>query len=465
MRKELSRGGSKAFRTSVGTGVIHIFHGHPHPNSVDAGAGRGTAQGAGRRPSPAAGMGRVLPAAALLALALSLAACTVTGSGGETPEPARPADEVTLPGVRDVEVQEPVVRIGVISRREGEDAERGTRLALRRRDDRVAGMPVEVVALTGPSSLTALAQAVEELISAHRVHGLVVDLDPQRAAVAATVAQAAATPIFHVVDPAAAPPGFGFVARPSLSDQGRALARYARDLGADQAAVIYDVASFSQRTLARAFAQAFIDLGGAVSTVDPVPSPGSEAAGDGNLAARLAAAAEGQPDVLLLALPGEAAVQAVVMAAEAGLTIPVLGAPDWPGAALALAAQAAGVELIYPATFYPGREAAETAAFVAAYREAYEEEPTPGTALAYDAAEMLMSAVEAAAAAGRFDPQDAAATRRAVMDALHELRDFRGATGIYTSSADVAARRSVVLLRLTPGSDEAGLQLAREISP
>ncbi|MFO7246395.1 MAG: hypothetical protein C0P78_006360 [Bacillota bacterium] len=413
-------------------------------------------------PSWAAALPRAAVMVLVTAAALVLAACSVPGSVDQ-PEPAEPPDTAAGAGGGELEVQEPVVRIGIITAGDGEEARRGVALALRRRDDRVAGIPVEVVTVAAPSNLTSLAQAVEDLISAQQVHGLIIDLDAQGAAVATSVADAAATPSLLVGDPAGMPPPYGLSPAPPPDDQGRALARHARQAGAGQAAVIYDVTSLSLRKLARAFTQAFIDMGGSVPSVDAVPGSGEDAFDA--LAGLLASAAERQPDVVLLALPAEAAARAVVAAAEAGLQVPILGGAGWTGEALAPAAQAAGMEVAYVDIFHPDRQAGETAAFVTAYRETYEDEPTARAALAYDAAEMLAGAIEAAAAAGRFDAQDAAATRRAVADALQDLREFRGATGSYTASPESGARRSVLVVRLVPGAGQAELRLAGEIIP
>ncbi|HEX6989468.1 MAG TPA: ABC transporter substrate-binding protein, partial [Bacillota bacterium] len=373
-------------------------------------------------------------------------------------------EAVLTPGAGDPEVQEPIVRVGLITRQDDSQAERGARLALQQRDGQVAGMPVELATLTGPAGLTALAQAVEEMISVRRVHGLVIDLDPERGAVAASVANAAGTPVVHLVGPGAATTPSAFLASPQTVDHGHALARHARSLGAGQAAVLYDVTSLSHRNLARAFAQHFIDLGGAVPVVDAVP--GLESGTDaGEVARRLQRAAESHPDTVLLALPPAAAARAVAAASELGLEITFMGGPDWPDAALEAAAAAAGADLVYPVAFYPGREAAETEAFVNAYREAYGEEPSAASARAHDATDMLLTAIESAAASGRFDPQDAATTRRAVIEALKELPDFRGATGLYGAGDDTSMRWSVVLVRLTGDAGGVSVQLAGEVAP
>src|SRR5690606_8797069 len=137
------------------------------PGPVQAGAPREELSRAGSKRFP---MLRWL----LLALVLTLASCAAPGAG-EAPEPAQLDGTIVTPGAEDPEEQVPVVRIAVVTRL-NDEAERGTRLALEQREGRVAGMPVEIATLAGPSSLTALAQEVEGLISAGRIHGLVVDL-------------------------------------------------------------------------------------------------------------------------------------------------------------------------------------------------------------------------------------------------------------------------------------------------
>ncbi|REJ37726.1 MAG: hypothetical protein DIU84_03620 [Bacillota bacterium] len=78
---------------------------------------------------------------------------------------------------------------------------------------------------------------------------------------------------------------------------------------------------------------------------------------------------------------------------------------------------------------------------------------------------MRAGAIEAGAAGGRFDAQDAAATRRAVAGALQARRECRGAAGSYTASPESGARRSVLVVRLVPGAGQAELRLAGEIIP
>ena len=404
---------------------------------------------------------RLAPWLAVVLAALLLGACSLSPAGDQQDPSGQPEVELS-PGSADGAEVRPVVRIALLLADGGEEVERGLRLAVQRRDGLVAGMPVEIVPARSAAALSALADSVEELISRQRVHGVVASLEGDAAAVAAAVADSARAPLLLPLD------GFGipsagqayvFTPFPPVGDQARALARYARgELGADSAAVVYDLGSLPDRTLARAFAQAFVDLGGSVPIMEGI-------APDADPADVLARITERSVDVVLLAVEGEAAGALVRQARTAGVIAPILGTTDWDAATLTAAAGDAADGVVYPTVFHVDRPEPETEAFVAAYRDAYQEPPTAAAALAFDAAEMLLSAIESAVAAERFDPGDEAATRAAVAEALRQQGEFRGVTGMQSRIGGGQPAASILLARVAAGGGEPRAVFVTEIRP
>lgn len=404
---------------------------------------------------------RLGPWLAVVLVALLLGACTLPAGGDEPDAPGRPEAELS-PGTAGGAEVRPAVRIALLLDDGAAEVERGLRLAIQRRDGLVAGMPVELVPARSAAALSALADSVEELISRQRVHGMVASLQGDAAAVAAAVADSAGSPLLLPLG------GFGipaagqthvFTTYPPADSQARALARYAREnVDADSAAILYDLESLPGRTLARAFAQSFEDLGGSVPIMEGI-------APDGDPADVLARIAERDVGVVLLSLDGEAAGALIRQAREAAITAQLLGTAGWDAAALTAAAGDAADGVVYPAVFHAERPEPETTAFVAAYRDAYEAEPTAAAALAFDATEMLLSAVESAVASERFDPGDDAATRTAIADVLHQQGEFRGVTGIRSQTASGEPTTSILLVRLTAGEGGPRAVVAAEIRP
>ncbi|MEA3459670.1 MAG: ABC transporter substrate-binding protein [Chloroflexota bacterium] len=169
--------------------------------------------------------------------------------------------------------------------------------------------------------------------------------------------------------------------------QGMVDARFARDdLGAKTAAALYDVGNDYVKGLAEYFKSAFEELGGKVVVFEAY----TEA--DTDFSAILTKVAEAEPDILFLPdyYPKDNLIAA--QAKEKGITATFLGTDGWAGEL--------DMELFeggYHSNHYsPADPRPIVQDFITTYEEKFGEIPNAPAVLAYDAANVLFSAIEKA---------------------------------------------------------------------
>jgi branched-chain amino acid transport system substrate-binding protein len=91
--------------------------------------------------------------------------------------------------------------------------------------------------------------------------------------------------------------------------------------------------------------------------------------------------------------------------------------------------------------FAPDGPLASSQAFVKAYRERYQRDPSALAAQGYDAARLLADAIKRA----KGD------TPEAIRDAIAETKDFAGATGTITINAERNADKPIVVVQIKDG--------------
>lgn len=338
------------------------------------------------------------------------------------------------------------IRIGVISMLSGEQArsrgaEMGKAVRLAAQEANARGgirvglfrRTVSILEEDDRGTPEAAVDAARKLVFTDRVVALI---GPQFSSNAIPVARLAEQERVPMVCPLSTHPdttaGKRYVFRVPYLDtfQGAVLARFARDhLAARSAAVLYDVASAYNTTLARVFGETFSALGGVVVASETYTP---DAAADFPVQLRRVAAA--LPDVLFL--PNYAAdveVQAK-QARSMGIASTFLGGDGWDGSAFAPMPQFEGS--YYTTTWHPAVESPVSRTFLAAYQRAYGEQPTDVAATSYDAATLLLTAIERA----RSTEADA------VRDALAGTHAFPGVTGSvsYRGGGDPAKSAMVV---------------------
>jgi branched-chain amino acid transport system substrate-binding protein len=240
-----------------------------------------------------------------------------------------------------------------------------------------------------------------------------------------------------------------YVFRAGLTDPfiGQAMARYARgSLHFDRVAILEDRGSPYSTGLADAFQAAFTAGGGTIVDVQ------SYRASDTHFSAQLGSILSHQPQAIFV--PGYYG-QVYLIAREArglGYRGPFLGGDGWSGAALWLNDEDALVGSFFAESFAPDRPRTPRGQhFVSAYRARFNTQPNGLAALGYDAALLMMDALQRSHGAGGV----------ALRDAIAATHDFDGATGSITMGADRNAIKSAVVL----GVDANGTHFVGAIEP
>lgn len=197
---------------------------------------------------------------------------------------------------------------------------------------------------------------------------------------------------------------------------GPALAAWARELGHRRAAVLYANDAYGRGMLS-SFASAFRNAGGTIVSDDPYLSALVDSVD--LLRPYLDRALARRVDVLMVAGELDVALPALQLARSMGFTGPLMGGDGL----LGLEEEAPNATSVYISTgFLPDQPGEAAQRFVAAYREQYGTLPTGDAALAYDAATIVLRAID-----------EVGGDRRAVRDFVAEIGQdrppFQGVTG------------------------------------
>jgi len=219
--------------------------------------------------------------------------------------------------------------------------------------------------------------------------------------------------------------------------QGRVVAKFAMEnLGAKNAAVLYDVASDYNKGIAEFFKQTFEEIGGTVVAFETYTT------GDKDFSAQLTKIKDTNPDVIFLPNYYSEVPLQIQQAHRLGITTPFLGSDSW-GSAELITLCGADCEGYYYSTHYaPDAATAVATKFINAYKTTYGVVPDDVAALTYDSFGLLWQSLQAA---GKVD-------RQAVRDALAKIPKYEGVTGTMTfqeGSGDPI--KSAVILQIKDG--------------
>ncbi|MBO8141507.1 MAG: ABC transporter substrate-binding protein [Firmicutes bacterium] len=281
--------------------------------------------------------------------------------------------------------------------------------------------------------------ATTKLITQDRVVAVIGPNASRNAIPAAQIAESMRTPLISPwsTNPATTQ-GKQYVFRACFIDdfQGRVLAAFAREqLGAQTAAVLFDIASEYNKGLAEVFRASFEALGGRVVAWETYTT------GDRDFSSQLTNIRAANPDVLLLPNYYSEVPLQVQQAQRLGITATVIGGDSW-GAAELLELAGSTMEGMFFTTHYaPDIATPKARQFIEAYRARYGATPDDVAALSYDALHMLFQAL---VQAGRVD-------REAVRDALASLEDFYGVTGSMRFEGTGDPVKSAVVIQIRDG--------------
>jgi branched-chain amino acid transport system substrate-binding protein len=241
---------------------------------------------------------------------------------------------------------------------------------------------------------------------------------PQYSRYAIPVARLAEQAKIPMISPRSTNPettkGKRFVFRANFVDtlQGRVVARFAHDdLKAQQAAVLYDIASPYNQGIADVFRQVFTDHRGTVVAFE------SYTTGERDFTPQLAKIRDRRPDVLFLPnYANEVPLQAR-QARQQGITATLLGADAWGGIKESDRADLEGA--YFSDQYIPETSNKITQRFIQHYQQAYGHAPKATAAATYDSLGLLFNVIQNQ---GTIDPES-------IRQGIAEFGPYQGVTG------------------------------------
>lgn len=279
--------------------------------------------------------------------------------------------------------------------------------------------------------------AAQKLINQSNVVAIIGPQASRNAIPASTIAENARIPM---ISPWSTNPettaGKKYVFRVAFIDpfQGRVMARFAiEELGAREAAALYDVASAYNKGIAEIFKQVFEEAGGQVVAFETYTT------GEEDFTAQLTAIRDSGADVLFLPNYYNEVPLQVRQAHELGVEATIIGSDSWGQLA---AEDMAEMESLFFSTHYAPDIASDVAQeFINKYKAAYGEVPDDVAALTYDAFGMLFQVIESQ---GKADPES-------IRNGLTIISQYEGVTGMMEYKGTGDPIKSAVILQIRNG--------------
>lgn len=323
----------------------------------------------------------------------------------------------------------------------GQTVNKGTRLAFEEANAAggVLGRKLELITEDDQSKPGESATVVKKLISREKVVAILGELTSGRTLEAAPIAQAAKIPLVSPGATAVEVTAKGnYIFRVCFIDefQGTVMAKFALDtLKVRRVALLSSVSSAQSVGLAKFFRERITAGGGSVALEQKYGE------GDKDFRAQLTAIKAANVEAIFV--PGYYAEAALIskQARELGITVPLLGIDGWESSQL-ISVGGAAVEGCYFSTHYsPENKSSAVVAFNQRFRARWNEDSNALSALAYDAAMVLIEAIKRA---GSTDGTK-------IRDALAATRNYAAVTGSITFDAQRNPTKSAVVLTVKNG--------------
>ncbi|MGE5138269.1 MAG: ABC transporter substrate-binding protein, partial [Rudaea sp.] len=275
----------------------------------------------------------------------------------------------------------------------------------------------------------------QKLITQQNVVAVIGPNASRNAIPAATAAESAKVPLISPWSTNAdTTKGKKYVFRAAFIDpfQGRVVAKFAlNQLKAQNAGVLYDIASDYNKGIAEVFKKEFEAAGGKVVSFE------SYTKGDKDFSSQLTKMKATNPQVIFLPNYYSEVPLQIQQAHKLGINVPFVGSDSWGDPELI---KLCGTECegYYFSTHYAPDNATPTAKkFIDAYKAKYGEVPNDVAALTYDSFGLLWTALKNA---GKVD-------RQAVRDALAKIPNYDGVTGNmqFTEGSGDPVKSAVIL--------------------
>lgn len=374
--------------------------------------------------------------AGLVAASLVLAAC---GGGGTPSSGGEGGGGDSAGGTINIGLLMPLT--GQISQF-GEQTRNGAMLALKQRNNKVGNYTINAVVEDDKNDETEAVARVQKLVTEDQVIAVIGSVSSRISIpVSEVLEQQGVIQISPTSTADALTPGKKWIFRACFNDsfQGKVMAKFAREeLNAQTAAILYDLANPYSEGLYKSFEAAFTDLGGQVVKVE------SYRTGDQDFRAQLTSIAGANPDVLFLPDYYNPVGLIAQQAREVGVQATLLGADGWDDSQLYDLGGEAILGGYFSNHYSVEQENPESKAFVEAYRQEYGEDPSALAALGYDAANLLLDAIQRVIDNGG-DPTDPEQVR----DALEQTQGFKGVTGTISFDENHNPVKDAVVLQTT----------------
>ncbi len=396
----------------------------------------------------------VLAVAALLVLtgcSSSATAPTPTKAADKAAEPtkaAAPAASTPATASQPASTKPIAVKVGLITplsgdvKTFGESVKNGYDLAIEEAN-KSGKVQITTVVADSKGDATEGVNATTKLINQDKVNAVV---GPVISRVAIAVSEVINSNKIFMITPTGTNPKItvdggkrkDFVYRACFIDpfQGQVMAKFATNtLKAKTAGVLFDISNDYSKGLAETFKDAFEKAGGKVVSYE---SYGKD---DVDFSAILTKTGANNPDVLFLPDYYNKVSLIGRQAKEKGVKSTLLGVDGWDSAEL----DAKAVEGGYFSNHYsPEDKRPEVQEWTKKYQAKFGTAPDALGTLSYDAANLLVAAIEKA---GGSDPAK-------IRDAMASIKDFKGVTGTLSFDKDGNPIKSAVVLQIKDGKQK-----------
>jgi branched-chain amino acid transport system substrate-binding protein len=352
----------------------------------------------------------------------------------ETPKPTQPVDDPLA------------TRVGFLAPLTGAHASLGTEAmngaTLALEEINLAGgvldHPLKLIIKDTESLPEKTGGVVNDLINTDKVAALIGEIATDRSLIAAALAQPAGIPM---ITPSATNEKVtatgDHIFRVCFTDafQAAVMAKFARSLEVEKAAILFDASSASSTALMEAFKADVLQHDGTILAEE------FYRVGDTDFAYQLNSIRDKIPDIIFLPGYFTEAAPIIRQARQLGIDAPFLGTDGWESTEfLKMAGQAANN--CYFATHFSNEQSSEKVkAFSDAYYGRFGSTPSSVAALTYDSVWLLAEALKHA---GSADPA-------AIRNAISEIRDFPGVTGIISFDKGADPKKPGIVIRVQDG--------------
>ena len=374
----------------------------------------------------------------------------------ETPTPAEetptPAEETPTPPAEDaLKPEQPpedplATRIGFFAPMSGAqasfgmDAVNGATQAIEEINlaGGVLGHAVKLIIKDTESQPEQTNAVVNELINTDKVAALVGEISTDRSLIAAPLAQASG---IVMITPGATnemvTAAGNYIFRACYTDafQAAVMAKFARSIDVEKAAILFDASNPYGSGLMEAFKADFLQHGGTIVAEE------FYRAGDTDFAAQLNAIKQKNPDSIFLPSYYTEAALIIRQARQLAIDAPFLGTDGWDSTEFLKVGGQALNNCYFVCHFSSDHASEKAKAFSDAYNAKFQSAPPPLAALTYDSIWLVADALKRS---GSADPA-------ALRDAIAATRDFAGVTGNISFDQSRDPKKPGIVIRVQDG--------------